>query len=159
MRIVLGEKGHVMARSAPALPRARCSTLTARLLSAGRPVRRPADLRFDRIWASSPWRWTRERTARARAGPTPAPRARPPRGAAVSHPHGLSVDEDNLRCSCAVKTPQAQRLWTKRFIEGMHSGSVQDLPRAAIMFCGTPDQGYAQIVHFANACGGMGTSR
>jgi len=38
----------------------------------------------------------------------------------------------------------------------MHSGSVQDLIDAAIMFCGTPDQVYAQIVDFCEYCGGMG---
>ncbi len=38
----------------------------------------------------------------------------------------------------------------------MHSGSVQDLIDAAIMFCGTPDQVYAQIVEFCEYCGGIG---
>ena len=38
----------------------------------------------------------------------------------------------------------------------MHSCSVQDLIDAAIMFCGTPDQVYAQIVDFCAYCGGMG---
>ena len=50
-----------------------------------------------------------------------------------------------------------QRSRTKdgRFID-MHSASVQDLIDAAIMFCGTPDQVYAQIVEFCEYCGGMG---
>ena len=38
----------------------------------------------------------------------------------------------------------------------MHGASVQDLIDAAIMFCGTPDQVYAQIVEFCEYCGGMG---
>jgi len=50
-----------------------------------------------------------------------------------------------------------QRSRTKdgRFID-MHSASVQDLIDAAIMFCGTPDRVYAQIVEFCEYCGGMG---
>ena len=38
----------------------------------------------------------------------------------------------------------------------MMTGSVQDLIDAGILFCGTPDQVYQQIVDFAASCGGMG---
>ena len=38
----------------------------------------------------------------------------------------------------------------------MHHGSVQDLIDAGILFCGTPDQVYDQIVDFTEYCGGMG---
>jgi alkanesulfonate monooxygenase SsuD/methylene tetrahydromethanopterin reductase-like flavin-dependent oxidoreductase (luciferase family) len=38
----------------------------------------------------------------------------------------------------------------------MHGASVQDLIDAGIMFAGTPDQVYAQIVDFCEYCGGMG---
>ena len=38
----------------------------------------------------------------------------------------------------------------------MHHGSVQDLIDAGILFCGTPDQVYEQIVDFTEYCGGMG---
>jgi alkanesulfonate monooxygenase SsuD/methylene tetrahydromethanopterin reductase-like flavin-dependent oxidoreductase (luciferase family) len=38
----------------------------------------------------------------------------------------------------------------------MHQGSVQDLIDAGILFCGTPDQVYEQIVSFCEYCGGMG---
>ena len=38
----------------------------------------------------------------------------------------------------------------------MHHGSVQDLIDAGILFCGTPDQVYQQIVDFTEYCGGMG---
>jgi hypothetical protein len=38
----------------------------------------------------------------------------------------------------------------------MRTGSVQDLIDAGILFCGTPDQVYAQIVEFCEYCGGMG---
>jgi len=33
---------------------------------------------------------------------------------------------------------------------------VQDLIDAGILFCGTPDQVYEQIVEFCEYCGGMG---
>ena len=33
---------------------------------------------------------------------------------------------------------------------------MQDLIDAGILFCGTPDQVYAQIVDFCEYCGGMG---
>ena len=38
----------------------------------------------------------------------------------------------------------------------MRTASVQELIDAAIMFCGTPDQVYDQIVDFCEHCGGMG---
>jgi hypothetical protein len=38
----------------------------------------------------------------------------------------------------------------------MATGSVQDLIDAGILFCGTPDQVYGQIVDFCEYCGGMG---
>ena len=38
----------------------------------------------------------------------------------------------------------------------MRNGSVQDLIDAGILFCGTPDQVYEQIVDFTEYCGGMG---
>ena len=38
----------------------------------------------------------------------------------------------------------------------MRSASVQELIDAAILFCGTPDQVYGQIVDFCEYCGGMG---
>jgi len=38
----------------------------------------------------------------------------------------------------------------------MATASVQELIDAAIMFCGTPDQVYRQIVDFTEHCGGLG---
>ncbi len=38
----------------------------------------------------------------------------------------------------------------------MHSASVEELIDAGILFCGTPDQVYDQIVDFCEHCGGMG---
>jgi alkanesulfonate monooxygenase SsuD/methylene tetrahydromethanopterin reductase-like flavin-dependent oxidoreductase (luciferase family) len=96
-----------------------------------------------------------ERTARARAefiagyvrtSGIVAPQFRNP-------PGYLSI-EDNVRI---LRGERRQRSKTRdgRFID-MHSASVQDLIDAAIMFCGTPDEVYAQIVAFCEYCGGMG---
>jgi hypothetical protein len=38
----------------------------------------------------------------------------------------------------------------------MRSGSVQDLIDGGVLFCGTPDQVYEQLVAFCEYCGGMG---
>jgi hypothetical protein len=38
----------------------------------------------------------------------------------------------------------------------MQSASVEDLIAAGILFCGTPDEVYQQIVDFCQYCGGMG---
>ena len=38
----------------------------------------------------------------------------------------------------------------------MRVASVEELINAGILFCGTPDQVYAQIVDFCEYCGGMG---
>ena len=70
------------------------------------------------------------------------------------NPPGYLSIEDNMRI---LRGETRQRSQTKdgRFID-MHSGSVQDLIDAGIMFCGTPDQVYDQIVAFCEYCGGMG---
>jgi hypothetical protein len=38
----------------------------------------------------------------------------------------------------------------------MRACSVQDLIEAGVLFCGTPDQVYRQIIEFCEYCGGMG---
>ena len=49
------------------------------------------------------------------------------------------------------------RSYTKdRRVISMHSASAEDLIAAGILFCGTPDEVYAQIVDFCEYCGGMG---
>ena len=70
------------------------------------------------------------------------------------NPPGYLSIEDNVRI---LRGEPRQRSRTKdgRFID-MHSASVQDLIDAAIMFCGTPDQVYGQVVEFCEYCGGMG---
>ena len=38
----------------------------------------------------------------------------------------------------------------------MHSATVDELIDAGILFCGTPEEVYAQLVDFCEHCGGMG---
>jgi len=70
------------------------------------------------------------------------------------NPPGFLSVEDNAR---ALRGESPPRSFTKdgRGIN-MHRGSVQDLIDAGIMFCGTPDQVYQQLVDFCEYCGGMG---
>jgi alkanesulfonate monooxygenase SsuD/methylene tetrahydromethanopterin reductase-like flavin-dependent oxidoreductase (luciferase family) len=73
---------------------------------------------------------------------------------AFRNPPGyLSVD-DNVRI---LQNRPRQRTGTKdgRFID-MRTADVQDLIDTGVLFCGTPDQVYAQIVEFIEYCGGMG---
>ena len=70
------------------------------------------------------------------------------------NPPGFLSAEDNARM---LKGQTAPRSFTKdgRVID-MHRASVQDLIDAGILFCGTPDRVYDQIVSFCEYCGGMG---
>jgi alkanesulfonate monooxygenase SsuD/methylene tetrahydromethanopterin reductase-like flavin-dependent oxidoreductase (luciferase family) len=70
------------------------------------------------------------------------------------NPPGFLTVDDNAKMMRGMAPP---RSFTKdgRVIS-MHSGSVQDLIDAGILFCGTPDQVYQQIVDFTEYCGGMG---
>jgi alkanesulfonate monooxygenase SsuD/methylene tetrahydromethanopterin reductase-like flavin-dependent oxidoreductase (luciferase family) len=70
------------------------------------------------------------------------------------NPPGYLSIEDNVRLMRGEAKP---RTGTKdgRFID-MRVASVQDLVDTGVLFCGTPDQVYDQIVAFADYCGGMG---
>jgi alkanesulfonate monooxygenase SsuD/methylene tetrahydromethanopterin reductase-like flavin-dependent oxidoreductase (luciferase family) len=81
------------------------------------------------------------------------------RSSAIVHvpfrnPPGFLTVEDNAKMLRGVSAP---RSFTKdgRPVN-MHHGSVQDLIDAGILFCGTPDKVYEQIVDFTEYCGGMG---
>jgi alkanesulfonate monooxygenase SsuD/methylene tetrahydromethanopterin reductase-like flavin-dependent oxidoreductase (luciferase family) len=70
------------------------------------------------------------------------------------NPPGFLSVEDNARLMRGETPP---RSYTKdRRVVDMRSCSVQDLIDAGILFCGTPDQVYDQIVDFCDYCGGMG---
>jgi alkanesulfonate monooxygenase SsuD/methylene tetrahydromethanopterin reductase-like flavin-dependent oxidoreductase (luciferase family) len=70
------------------------------------------------------------------------------------NPPGFFPIETNVQM---LKGTQRPRTGTKdgRFID-MRFASVQDLVDSGVMFCGTPDQVYQQIVEFTEYCGGMG---
>ncbi len=70
------------------------------------------------------------------------------------NPPGYLSIEDNMRI-LRGETRQRSKTRDGRFID-MHAGSIQDLIDAGIMFAGTPDQVYDQIVTFCDYCGGMG---
>ncbi len=81
------------------------------------------------------------------------------RSSAIVHvpfrnPPGFLAVEDYARM---LKGQSPPRTFTKdgRAID-MYKGSVQDLIDAGVLFCGTPDQVYEQIVAFCEYCGGMG---
>src|SRR5262249_8108651 len=70
------------------------------------------------------------------------------------NPPGFLSVEDNARL-LRGETPPRSYTKDRRVIE-MRSASVQELIDAGILFCGTPDQVYAQLGEFCDYCGGMG---
>ena len=70
------------------------------------------------------------------------------------NPPGYVSPEDNARMLRGESPPRG---FTKdgRAIN-IHATSVDDLIDAGILFCGTPDEVYDQIVAFCEHCGGMG---
>jgi alkanesulfonate monooxygenase SsuD/methylene tetrahydromethanopterin reductase-like flavin-dependent oxidoreductase (luciferase family) len=70
------------------------------------------------------------------------------------NPPGFLTADDNAKMLRGLSAP---RSFTKdgRAVN-MHAGSVQDLIDAGLLFCGTPDQVYRQIIDFTEYCGGMG---
>ena len=149
---VLGEKGYVMATlGTDFATRPLFDAYRTGYVAMGRPA--PSADRFAYLGLVAVA--SDEKTARQRAefvagyvrsSHIVAPQFRNP-------PGYLSI-EDNVRI---LRGEARQRTGTKdgRFID-MHGASVQDLIDAGIMFCGTPDQVYAQIVEFCEYCGGMG---
>ena len=82
-----------------------------------------------------------------------------PRSSGIVHPPfrnppGYLSVQDNVRI---LKGDGKPRSYTKdgRIVD-MGTGSVQDLIDAGVLFCGTPDQVYDQIIDFVDHCGGMG---
>jgi len=70
------------------------------------------------------------------------------------NPPGFLSVEDNARL-LKGQTPPRTLARDGRVVD-MRSGSVQDLIDAGVLFCGTPDQVYDQLVAFCEYCGGMG---
>jgi alkanesulfonate monooxygenase SsuD/methylene tetrahydromethanopterin reductase-like flavin-dependent oxidoreductase (luciferase family) len=70
------------------------------------------------------------------------------------NPPGYLSVEDNARILKGF-TPPRGKAKDGRPVD-IYRCSVQDLVDAGVMFCGTPDQVYDQIVDFTEYCGGMG---
>jgi alkanesulfonate monooxygenase SsuD/methylene tetrahydromethanopterin reductase-like flavin-dependent oxidoreductase (luciferase family) len=68
-------------------------------------------------------------------------------------PGYLSVEEN---AGILMGRPRERTLTRDRRAIDMRNASIQDLIDAAILFCGTPDQVYRQIVEFADYAGGLG---
>jgi alkanesulfonate monooxygenase SsuD/methylene tetrahydromethanopterin reductase-like flavin-dependent oxidoreductase (luciferase family) len=149
---MLGEKGYVMATLGTGFAtRPLFDAYREGYMSTGRPAP-PAD-RFAYLGLVAVASDEAKARARAevvasylRSSSIVAPQFRNP-------PGYLSV-EDNMRI---LRGEKRQRSKTKdgRVID-MHGASVQDLIDAGIMFAGTPDQVYDQIIDFCEYCGGMG---
>ena len=70
------------------------------------------------------------------------------------NPPGFQSVEETARL-LKGQTPPRTLAKDGRVVD-MRAGSVQDLIDAGVLFCGTPDQAYQQIVDFCDYCGGMG---
>ena len=70
------------------------------------------------------------------------------------NPPGYLSIEDNAKILKGFKQPRGTAK-DGRPVD-IYTCSVQDLIDAGILFCGTPDQVYKQIVEFCEYCGGMG---
>jgi alkanesulfonate monooxygenase SsuD/methylene tetrahydromethanopterin reductase-like flavin-dependent oxidoreductase (luciferase family) len=149
---VLGERGYVMATLGTGYnTRALFDVYREGYMSKGRPAP-PAD-RFAYLGLV------------AVAGNEPDARERGEqvasylRSSSIVHlpfrnPPGFLSVEDNARLMRGETPP---RSYTKdRRVIDMRFASVQELIDAGILFCGTPDQVYDQIVDFCEYCGGMG---
>ena len=62
---------------------------------------------------------------------------------------------DHLTAGGTGQNPERSFTKDGRVID-MRTGSLQDLIDAVLMFCGTPDQVYRQIVDFIDYTGGLG---
>jgi alkanesulfonate monooxygenase SsuD/methylene tetrahydromethanopterin reductase-like flavin-dependent oxidoreductase (luciferase family) len=70
------------------------------------------------------------------------------------NPPGYLPPEDNARLLRGETPPRT--LTKDRRVVTMQTASVDELIGAGVLFCGTPDEVYAQIVDFCDHCGGMG---
>jgi alkanesulfonate monooxygenase SsuD/methylene tetrahydromethanopterin reductase-like flavin-dependent oxidoreductase (luciferase family) len=148
---LLGERGYVMATLGTGYnTRALYDVYREGYMSKGRPAP-PAD-RFaylGLVAVASDERDARERGERVASYLRASSIVYPP----FRNPPGYLSVEDNARLLRGETPP---RSYTKdRRVLDMRSASVQELIDAGILFCGTPDQVYEQIVDFCEYCGGM----
>ena len=74
---------------------------------------------------------------------------------AVQEPARLSLGRRQRAADARLHVPERSFTKDGRVID-MRTGSVQDLIDSVLMFCGTPDQCYRQIVDFIDYTGGLG---
>jgi alkanesulfonate monooxygenase SsuD/methylene tetrahydromethanopterin reductase-like flavin-dependent oxidoreductase (luciferase family) len=150
---VLGEKGYVMATLGSGYnTRALYDAYREGWHSKGRKEPAPAD-RFAYLALVGIAR-TEEEARRRGELVAGYPRTSAIVAPAFRNPPGFVSVEDNAKL-LQGKTPP--RSFTKDGrVVNMATASVQELIDAAIMFCGTPDQVYAQIADFTENCGGLG---
>ncbi len=133
--------------------RAALRRLSRGLLSKGRPAPAGRPLRLSR--AGRRRRRTRREARRARR----AGRELSALGSASctcrSAIRRASCRSRTMRGCCAARRRRAATPRTAAS-STCAARSVQDLIDAGILFCGTPDQVYEQIVDFCEYCGGMG---
>ena len=149
---LLGEKGYVMASLGSGYStRALYDAYRQGYMSKGRGM--PSADRFSYLALIAVA--DTEAKARARAEHI----ASYPRSSAIvappfRNPPGYLSVQDNARMLKGQTAPR-HRTRDGRPIN-YNAGDVQELMDAGIMFCGTPDQVYAQITDFCDHCGGLG---
>jgi len=149
---VLGERGYVMATLGTGYnTRPLFDAYREGFMSKGRPA--PSADRFAYLALVAVASSEREALARGEllaSYPRTSSIVYPP----FRNPPGYLSVEDNARMLRGETPP---RSFTKngRAID-MRTASVPELIEAGILFCGTPDQVYAQLVEFCEYCGGMG---
>jgi alkanesulfonate monooxygenase SsuD/methylene tetrahydromethanopterin reductase-like flavin-dependent oxidoreductase (luciferase family) len=149
---VLGERGYVMATLGTGYnTRPLFDAYREGYMSKGRPP--PAADRFGYLALVAVAASEREALARGElvaSYPRTSSIVYPP----FRNPPGYLSVEDNARM-LRGETPPRSFTKSGRAID-MRTASVPELIEAGILFCGTPDQVYAQLVEFCEYCGGMG---
>jgi alkanesulfonate monooxygenase SsuD/methylene tetrahydromethanopterin reductase-like flavin-dependent oxidoreductase (luciferase family) len=149
---VLGERGYVMATLGSGYnTRPLYDAYRQGYMSKGRPL--PSADRFAYLGLVAV---AHNRTEAYRRGELIAEYLR---SSAIVHkpfrnPPGFLSIQDNARM-LRGETPPRTLAKDGRVVD-IRTGSAQDLVDAGVLFCGTPDEVYAQIVDFCEYCGGMG---
>jgi alkanesulfonate monooxygenase SsuD/methylene tetrahydromethanopterin reductase-like flavin-dependent oxidoreductase (luciferase family) len=149
---VLGERGYVMATLGTGYnTRALFDAYRAAYMAQGRPAPGPDRFGYLGLVAVA----ATEQEARRRgelvagylrtSGIVHAPFRNPPGFLSVDEAARLLKGQSSLR----TRTKDGRAI-------NMHTASVQELIDSALLFCGTPDQVYQQIVEFCAFCGGLG---
>lgn len=149
---ILGERGHVMATLGSGYnTRPIYDAYREGYVAQGRPA--PAADRFAYLGLVAV---ARDETEAFRRGEMIAEYLR---ASAIVHPQfrnppGFLSVQDNARLLRGERPPRT--LTRDGRVVDIRTGSVRDLVDAGVLFCGTPDQVYAQLTDFCEYCGGMG---